>query len=110
MTQSDFIKCMQVLDDLCNDITTAKRSEYIESSPDVLANFYFIANEMNLSTYQVLYVYLRKHFSSIATFCRTNEANSEPIERRIADAINFLRLLYALIEDRKQFIAQNANP
>jgi hypothetical protein len=83
-------------------IIQAKRPEYTEGNADVLANFKLVARELNITPIQVWYVYFRKHVASISQFAaRPNMQLSEPPKSRICDAINYLELLFALIEENE---------
>jgi len=78
----------------------AKRPEYTEGHSDVLNNFKVVATELGLTPIQVWYVYFRKHVASIGQYAKKPDAGmSEPIQGRIMDALNYLELLNALIED-----------
>lgn len=84
------------------EIVKAKRPEYTEGDADVLRNFKQVAVELGITPTQAWYVYFRKHISSIATYARTGTAPAEPIQTRICDAMNYLELLNALINDSPQ--------
>lgn len=86
------------------ELTNTKGSEYTNSDIDRLSNFKRIAVDLDLTSQEVLLVYLMKHMASIKTFVRDrskgqNRALSEPINGRIDDAILYLILLKCLIED-----------
>jgi len=50
----------------------------------------------------ILWVYLKKHMDSILSYIRTGKVYSESIDGRITDARNYLFLLRALIEEKKE--------
>lgn len=78
-------------------IRDKKGPEYTEGGHR-LANFDNVAAAVGASSFAVLYTYLYKHLSSIATFCKNpTGVMSEAIEDRIADAINYLLLLYLMV-------------
>lgn len=58
----------------------------------------FIGNK-NIDKYQILLVYFVKHLLSIMTWIRTRELESEGLDSRIADAINYLLILWSMIEE-----------
>jgi hypothetical protein len=68
---------------------------------DELANFKQAASSYKgLTPFDVWYVYAYKHWCAIATFCsRRGQVESEPIEDRLADLINYLLLLNALAKE-----------
>ena len=81
-----------------------KRVEYTESrgDEDVLANFKATAEDINMDSLQVLYTFMKKHWSSIANYIKTgNVFSDEPIEERIMDLIQYLELTYATIMEKK---------
>jgi len=103
MDQAAFNELCSQLDKICENIVYYKRPEYTERSGDVLLNFKKTAEECGLTPYQVLYVFMRKHWASIAQFCKDpNYKQSEDISMRIADSINYHKLLYGLIIELTQ--------
>ena len=83
------------------EIVDAKRPEYTEGDVDVLNNFKTIAKELDTDPLQVWYVYFRKHIASIGQYCKDQNRQSEPIDGRICDAMNYLELFYGLIKDKE---------
>ena len=66
---------------------------------DQFANFKKIAEETGLNKYQIWNVYFSKHISAIHSFIRCEYSDTEPIEGRIADAMNYLGLLHGMIKE-----------
>lgn len=86
-------------------MANGKRVEYTESQgdKDVHANFKAIAKSLDLDPKIVIGVYLQKHTSSIFNYIKKGKTYSnESIGGRITDAIQYLELLYALIQDKKE--------
>ena len=80
-------------------LTDTKGKEYAGNS-DQLANFKRQAAALGVTPEFILMVYLSKHMDSIRLYCKDkSKASSEPIESRITDAILYLCLLLALIEE-----------
>lgn len=80
-------------------MTDTKGVEYAASA-DQLDNFKRQAAALDVSPEFILMVYLSKHIDSIRLYCKNkSRAVSEPIESRITDAILYLCLLLALVED-----------
>lgn len=79
-----------------------KGKEYANDS-DVLKNFKR-GNELGISSYQKLGVYLDKHISSINSFIANGGKtfSNESIHGRINDAIAYLFLLRCLIKDSEK--------
>lgn len=80
-------------------IGLTKGREYTQG--DRFDNFKRLAEEMNISPKKVLWIYLKKHLDSIASYIKTNETLSEPIESRIMDARVYLSLLRGIIEEER---------
>ena len=82
------------------ELLLSKGKEYA-GDKDCLANFKD-ADCIGLNPKQKLWVYLSKHMSSIASYIKHGqEFSNETIEGRIADARNYLALLYMLIQEEK---------
>jgi hypothetical protein len=79
-------------------LLAVKNADYSESD-DALANMKEEAREMGLQPMQVWEVYFRKQLRAVRRFVRTNKLESEPIEERFQDIINFCHLGYALAID-----------
>lgn len=89
-------------------IADAKRPAYTIGSDDVLANFKRIGDRCQMPPEKVLDIYLLKHLDSITAYSDGEISQSEPIEERFADAINYLLLKYALLVERKEERAEQA--
>ena len=82
---------------LARDIELAKRPGYTNGADDVLVNFKRVAERTGLTPGQVLAVYLLKHVDAItALMTRPDLPVAEAAQGRFSDAINYLRLGYAL--------------
>jgi len=68
---------------------------------DVNSNFKRLAQKLNVSPEFILWVYLTKHLDSIETFVRNGKVESEAIEGRIIDAVNYLLILNSLIKENE---------
>ena len=64
---------------------------------DKLENFKRGASLTGSEPKKVLFIYLMKHIDSISSFVRNEYKDSEKIESRIMDVINYMFLLYALL-------------
>ena len=105
MNAEEFTNCIRELTTARQAIVQAKRREYTEGNCDVLNNFKTIAKELHCSPHLVLYTYLRKHIASIGQFCADpNNITSEPIDGRIADAINYLELIHGLNKEQQEVL------
>ena len=79
---------------------TATKGEEYAASADQLANFRRSAMEAGLTMDQVWLVFFNKHIDAIKSYSKTGRVMSEPIEGRIDDAILYLILFKAIIQER----------
>ena len=99
----------------CMGIFDSKGAEYHENG-NVFANIERVSHSLGVHPEVVIMTYLQKHYDSICTYVKRESTNSvlkaagqsvnevalsEPIEGRIADAINYLLFLNAFINSNK---------
>lgn len=94
---ADFAVCV----DECARVLAVKGRDYTQGDGR-LKNFYRNAERLGTTGRQVLAIYLFKHMDAIETFLRRGAVESEPIEGRIVDAINYLLLLYKMVQTEKR--------
>jgi hypothetical protein len=85
----------------CFSIMKSKGLAY-SGIEDKLGNFKRIAKQLGLSPKQVWAVYFEKHHDALSSYLRGEYSDSEPIRGRIQDLINYLFLLYGLIEEESK--------
>lgn len=86
--------------ELAESIRLAKGKDYT-GGRGLLANFDEAANDLGVDPEMVLMIYMHKHLKAISTYASQPFAKtSEPIHTRIADAINYLLLLYLMVHRR----------
>ena len=102
MKQGDIIAIADELVERSLTILKNKNVDYSVDS-DALAGFKFAARDAGITNYQAWLIFARKHWGAIATFCRNGgQLESEPIEERLKDMINYCTLLKCLIEEQKE--------
>lgn len=99
MTHEEFDKFQKELIVEVVKIRDTKGKEY-SNGEDRFGNFRRLAPQLGITDLQVAWVYLAKHLDGIASYCRTEQALSEPIRGRIVDAITYLTLLAGMIAER----------
>lgn len=90
----------------CVKIMGTKGLEYSQHEEDVNSNFKRLGAELNLDPQKVLFVYLKKHLDAITSYIKTGKVESEAIELRIADAINYMFILGSLITEETKINAR----
>lgn len=98
MNQKEFDVVAQELLDLAASIRNSKGKDYSENN-DRLSNFKNIAKELGVKPSLVWAVYFRKHIDAIMKHTREGQTESEPIEGRLADVLNYILLYYGLIKE-----------
>lgn len=102
MTTEQYDSVADQLLALAREIETSKRPGYTVGSVDVLANFKNVANRAGISVGQAWLVYFLKHIDAITTIMsRPDLPVSEAPPGRFADAVNYLRLGYAILQERE---------
>lgn len=87
----------------CLELAKRKGADYTKGSEDALANFKEGGTDLDLSPEKVLMVMFRKHWTAIINYVRTGgQSESEPIDERLKDLINYAVLLKALIHERRE--------
>ena len=102
MNSLDYDRIVGELMSLAREIETSKRPGYTVGSVDVLANFKRVAERTGISVEQAWCVYFLKHVDAITTIMTKPDLPvSEEPPGRFADAVNYLRLGYALLKERQ---------
>lgn len=105
-TQEDLNGVVEEFRDHSADLLIRKGQEYA-TEEDRLLNFRTVADMAELDEATVCSVYLLKHIQSLAHAVRTGEYTwewrtedgDEGLKQRVADAINYLFLLAAILEE-----------
>jgi len=101
MTNQELLKRAQELFQKCLDTLESKGKVY-SGEVNAFRNFTDVARELGISRKMVWWVYFRKHIDAIWAYVTFDYKDPEPIEGRIMDAINYLILLYGMIEQEKE--------
>jgi len=99
-TRDELIK--HFLETKCFPLLKSKGESYAQTDiqPDVNANFKRAALTTGTTILQAWAIYFAKHIDAIQTYVRRGGAyESEPIDLRIADAVNYLLILYTLLRE-----------
>jgi hypothetical protein len=82
----------------CMEIMKSKGEAY-SGRVDKLGNFKRIADMANLHVLHVWFTYFVKHFDALTAYIRGEYKDSESIDGRIMDMVNYLFLLYAILHE-----------
>lgn len=81
-------------------ISNGKRKDYTKGNEDVLHNFKNAGEVLGVTPLVALAVHMEKQFSAVLNYIKTDgKSESEPIINRISDTLNYLELLWGLIND-----------
>ena len=84
------------------EVEKAKRPAYTFNKTDVLTNFKSVAERLNLTPLQVWSVYFLKHIDAITSYAQNvRTPQAESIDSRFYDAINYLKLGFALLKEKE---------
>ena len=100
MDRETFDRISQELHDLSEKIMKEKRPAYTVGSTNVLENFDSIGKKLGIDPGTIAFVYFTKHVDAIANFFKGGYQDPEPIGTRFADAMSYLKLMYAIAKRR----------
>jgi hypothetical protein len=88
----------------CIDMLRSKNKDYSqgEQQGDRIAAFRRIARDINITMRQAWAVFCQKHWGAVMKFVKDGTVESEPIDGRINDIINYMVLLGAIIDDERK--------
>ena len=97
MKTEEYHQRARILLDRAMEIETRKRPAYTLGKDDVLQNFKSVADRLGITPAQAWGVYALKHFDAITSWAKDpNIPQGEELTGRFADAVNYLKLGYAL--------------
>lgn len=101
--KTDYERHVYELLDLAYEIEEAKRPGYTQDSDDVLANFKKAAEMTGTTDLQAWSVYFYKHVAAILSYAKDPSIpQAEDLDGRFADAINYLKLGFHMIKEKKE--------
>lgn len=88
----------------CMELIRAKNADYSqgEQKGDRIAAFRRIGRDIDVSMQKVWAILAQKHWGAIMKYVKDGILESEPIEGRINDLINYFVLLSAIVEDERE--------
>ena len=104
MTSKQLEDLSELLLGSAKEVMFKKNQDYskIKGGGDALSQFKETAKDLGVSPLAVWYVYAKKHWSAIQAYVKNNGVvESEPIEERMVDMINYILLLNGLLIDAK---------
>lgn len=87
----------------CVDLIRAKNADYSqgEDKKDRIAAFRRISRDIDVSMPKVWAIFAQKHWGAVMKYVKDGTVESEPIDGRINDLINYFVLLGAIVGDGK---------
>ena len=77
------------------------QKEYAHTEDNVFANFDRVGSLLEIGSERTLMVYLLKHIDGITAHLNGHKSQREDVRGRIKDAIVYLMLLWAMIEEKE---------
>ena len=78
------------------------QKEYAHDNDNVFANFDRVGSLLSITSEKTLMVYLLKHIDGITAHLAGHKSQREDVRGRIKDAIVYLILLWAMVEERDE--------
>jgi len=91
----------------CLEVLKVKGHDYTMGSPDRLANFREAGRFLDEDPMKVLGVHLYKHVAAVFSYIK-GRTESEPIEERLVDVINYCLLLGRMVAEAKRLAGEDA--
>ncbi|SRR6266403_2185639 len=102
MKAEEFNEMRKDLIKKCIQLTDTKGKDYTKGNVDMLYAFKHGGESFDVAPEKYLGFGLKKHIDAIYHYIKTDGASqSEPIESRITDAINYLIFLQGLNKDKE---------
>ena len=101
MTQKQMEKLINQIFKEIQTVRAAGQKEYARKENNAFANFERIAENLKLTSEQVLLTYLLKHVDGICSYVDGHISQREDVRGRITDIIVYLCLLWGMIDEDK---------
>lgn len=102
MTAADFTALQARLFDRCKNLTDTKNKDYTKGNEDFLAFFKESGVDLDIPELKATGLMMKKHINAVYAYIKNEGSHeSEPIEERIADAVNYLTFILALIKEKE---------
>ena len=101
----NYIKMTSLMDNIWKQVQQTRddgQKEYAHDKDNVFANFNRVGNLLNVKPGNVLLVYLMKHIDGITAYLAGHKSQREDVRGRIKDAIVYLCLLWAMVEEENE--------
>ncbi len=92
MSNDKFYNMVQAMILKCIEVMQTKGKEYTESSDNKLANFEAESLETNVPVLDIIHIFANKHQRAINNYRKTGQVESEPLEMRFVNRIDYLFL------------------
>jgi len=100
MNTKDFnILSMEIITQV-NEAREAGQQEYAHDQDNIFANFDRVGSLLSIGSEKTLMVYLLKHIDGITAYLDGLKSQREDVRGRIKDAIVYLMLLWAMVEEK----------
>jgi hypothetical protein len=88
---------IEKLFDKCNALLLKKGNDYSVPGECANANFFEIGTQSGTDALTVWAIFFLKHIKSIMKFIKGDKLQTESVESRIIDAINYLAILHTIL-------------
>lgn len=99
MTSSELSDLYEEIFEKVREVRAAAQVEYARHDDRPFANFERIAEATKISRMKVWEVYFRKHIDGIGAHIEGHTLQREDVRGRLLDAINYLLLLWGMVEE-----------
>ena len=93
-----------LMDEMWREIQATRdagQKEYAHNLDDVFRNFKSTGLDLEINAMSVLWIFCKKHIDGITAYIKGHKSQREDVRGRIKDAIVYLILLWAMIEEEE---------
>lgn len=102
MTRDERLKIVEDTVKRCMDIMGSKGIEYSRGEVDVNSNFKRVGEAVGIDALVICYIYMAKHWDSLASYVKTRDGGSEGIQSRLDDMHNYLFIFESLLHENQK--------
>ena len=102
MTSTEFDQLVQGARERQDQLLKVKGDDYTRHEDDRLSNFKRSGASIGLSPIQVWAIFINKHIDAVMAFVKTGRTESESIQGRLDDIVNYCYLGEALVRETRE--------
>lgn len=99
MTHDEKMKLAREFFEQCLDIQEKKGRDYMVDG-DVWKDVIEEAADLEITPERLMFIFMHKHYKAVRRFCTKGRVESEPIEGRLTDLVNYASMLRVYLQSQ----------